>query len=123
MSNQKFRILVIGDKNRFNHLEKFLVELQKKKIEIKLIYDLDYIDKFFELNFIKKNRKKNSLNSLLQDFKPNIILVDRISKIIEKIVEKEIPFWILVRGNYWEESSWAKKTIYKSRKQKISLLE
>ena len=78
MSNQKFRILVIGDKNRFIHLEKFLVELQKKNIEIKLIYDLDYVDKFFELNFIKKNRKKNSLNSLLQDFKPNIILVSKL---------------------------------------------
>tara|TARA_Y100001936_G_scaffold49098_1_gene47684 strand:- start:8737 stop:9828 length:1092 start_codon:yes stop_codon:yes gene_type:complete len=122
MSNQKFRILVIGDKNRFIHLEKFLSELQKKNIETILINDLDYVDKFFELNFIKKNRKKNNFNSLLQDFKPNVILVDRISKIIENIIEKEIPFWILLRGNYWEESSWAKKTIYKSRKQKISSL-
>ena len=41
MSNQKFRILVIGDKNRFVHLEKFLSELQKKNIETKLINDLE----------------------------------------------------------------------------------
>tara|TARA_B110000014_G_scaffold89423_1_gene61459 strand:- start:396 stop:1484 length:1089 start_codon:yes stop_codon:yes gene_type:complete len=120
MHNQKFRILVIGDKSRFIHLEKFLLELEKKDVETKLIYDLEYTDKFFELNLIKRNRKKNSFNILLENFKPDIILVDRISKIIEKIIEKKIPFWILLRGNYWEELSWAKKTIYKSRKQKIS---
>ena len=45
---KKFKLLVIGNRDRFIHLEKFLSELNKKGIETKLIYDLDYVNKFFE---------------------------------------------------------------------------
>jgi len=119
--NKNFKILVVGNKERFFHLENFLSELNKKGVITKLIHDIDYIDKFFELNFIKRNQKNNKLKILLDDFKPDAVLLDRVSKIAEIFVKKNIPLWILLRGNYWEELEWAKNTIYTSKKQKISL--
>ena len=52
---------------------------------------------------------------------PDAVLLDRISKIGKKVVEQNIPLLILLRGNLWEESLWAKKTIYKSRIKKLAL--
>ena len=121
MLNKKFKLLVIANKERFIHLEKFLEELNKKGVETKLIYDLDYVNKFLELNFMKKSSRKKEFEKILKTFNPNVILLDRISRIAENIVDKKIPLWILMRGNYWEEAMWAKKTIYKSKKQKISV--
>ena len=48
------RILIIGNKDRFIHLKQFVSELNQKNIDVKLAYDLDFIDKFFELNIKKK---------------------------------------------------------------------
>ena len=118
---ESFRLLIVGNQERFVHLEQFVNELNKVGIKTKLVYDLDYIDKFFDLNFFKKNQKKNNLNKMLDEFKPTIVLLDRISKIGEKIIEKNIPIWILLRGNYWEELEWAKKTIYKNKRQQMSV--
>ena len=118
---KKFKLLVIGNKDRFIHLEKFLSELNKKGIETKLVYDLDYANKFFEPNFIKKFSKKKKFECILKTFNPTVILLDRISRIAEEIVDKNIPLWILMRGNYWEEVKWAKETIYKTRKQRLSI--
>jgi len=115
-----FKILIIGNRDRFIHLEKFATEINKKGIETKLIYDFDFIDKFFELNIKKKIEKNRNFKKLLEDFNPNIVLLDRISKIGKKVIENNIPLWILLRGNYWEEAKWARKTIYKSKKQIIS---
>ena len=121
MNNEKFRILVIGNKERFIHLNDFLHELNKKNISTKLIYDLDYVTKFFDLNVIQKQKKKRSIEKILETFNPDIVLLDRISKIVRIIIPKNIPIWILLRGNYWEETKWAKNTIYTSKKDRLSL--
>ena len=118
---ESFRLLIVGNQERFVHLEQFMNELIKIGIKTKLIYDLDYVDKFFDLNFLKKNQKENNLNKILDEFKPTVVLLDRISKIGEKIIEKNIPIWILLRGNCWEELEWAKKTIYKNKRHQMSV--
>ena len=121
LEEKKFKLLIVGNKNRFFHLKQFMEELEKIDIQTKLIYDLDYIDKFLELNFFKKNKKKRELENILNEFKPDVVLLDRISKIGEIIDRKNIPIWILLRGNWWEELEWAKKTIYKSKKDELSI--
>ena len=107
LEEKKFKLLIVGNKNRFLHLKQFMVELEKIDIQTKLIYDLDYIDKFLELNFFKKNKKKRELENILNEFKQDVVLLDRISKIGEIIDRKNIPIWILLRGNWWEELEWA----------------
>jgi len=121
MHDQKFKVLVIADKKRFTHLEDFLQELNKKDIETKLIYDLDYVSKFFDINIIEKQQKKRKFKEILDIFNPDIVLLDRISKIAKIVISKNIPLWILLRGDYWEETRWAKGTIYKSKREIISV--
>ena len=121
MNEFNFKILIIGNKDRLIHLEQLALELKKRGIETKVIHDLDYIDKYFELNVMKKIQKKKRFQKLLLDFKPNIALLDRITKIGRIVLENNIPIAILFRGNYWEEKKWAEETIYKSKKQKIAV--
>ena len=121
MKNNKLRLLIAGDKTRFIHLKQLITELGKIGIESKLIYDLEFIDKFFEMNVKKKVDRNKNFREILSEFNPDVVLLDRISKIGKKVIEQNIPLLILLRGNLWEESSWAKKTIYKSRIKKLAL--
>ena len=116
----RLRLLVVGDKTRFIHLKQFIIELEKIGIECKLIYDIEFVDKFFQMNIKKKMEKDREFKKILKEFKPDAVLLDRISKVGKKIIEQNIPLLILLRGNYWEESSWAKKTIYKSRIKRLA---
>jgi glycosyltransferase involved in cell wall biosynthesis len=121
LKNNKLRLLIAGDKTRFIHLKQLIAELGKIGIESKLIYDLEFIDKFFEMNIKKKIDRNKNFREILNEFNPDAVLLDRISKIGKKVIEQNIPLLILLRGNLWEESSWAKKTIYKSRIKKLAL--
>jgi len=116
----RLRLLVVGDKTRFIHLKQFIIELEKIGIECKLIYDIEFIDKFFQINIKKKIERDRNFKKILKEFKPGAVLLDRISKVGKKVIEQNIPLLILLRGNYWEESSWAKKTIYKSRIKRLA---
>ena len=111
MKNNKLRLVIAGDKTRFAHLKQFIIELEKIGIESKLIYDIEFIDKFLQVNIKKKIEKDRNFKKILKEFNPDAVLLDRISKIGKKVIEQNIPLLILLRGNYWEESSWAKKTI------------
>ena len=121
MKNNKFRLLIVGDKIRFIHLKQFVTELEKIGIESKLIYDIEFIDKFFQMNIKKKIERDRNFKKILKEFDPDAVLLDRISKVGKKVIEQNIPLLILLRGNYWEESSWAKKTIYKSRIKRLAV--
>ena len=55
-----------------------------------------------------------------------MVVLDRISKLGEFFLDKKIPLFFLLRGNYWEELEWVKKinegagvkslSIYKNQK-------
>ena len=113
--NILLKLLIAGDKTRFIHLKKFSLELEKIGIESKLIHDIEFFDKFFEGNVKKKLERDRNFKKILKDVEPDAVLLDRISGLATKITKANIPLLILCRGNYWEELSWAKKTIYKSR--------
>ena len=111
----------MGDKIRFIHLKQFIAELEKIGIESKLIYDMEFVNKFFEININKKIERNRNFKKILKEFNPDAVLLDRITKIGKEIIEQNIPLLILLRGNYWEESLWAKKTIYKSGIKRLAV--
>ena len=108
------KILIVGSESRLIHLKHFSYELEKFGIESKVIVDTDFLEKFFSLNLKKKINTNKKLKILLNAFEPNIVLLDRISRIGKIFLDEKIPLFLLLRGNYWKESEWAKKTIYKS---------
>ena len=72
-----FKILLVGNKERFYHLKQFADQLEKKGIQVKLIYDVDFLQKFFDTNFLKKINKNKSFTKILEEFCPNVVLLDR----------------------------------------------
>lgn len=121
LKNYRYRVLIIGNKTRFFHLKQFSKELENKGIEIKLINDMDFLQKFFDINFTKKIKKNNNFKKILNEFCPNIVLLDRISELGKKVIEKNIPLWILLRGDIWEESAWTKKTLNESKMKELAI--
>lgn len=114
------KILIVGNKNRFIHLEEFGQELEKSGVTCKIIHDLDFIQKTTKIDLKGMINKKKEINKLLEDFCPNLIILDRITKINKIFLKRDIPTVILLRGNYWEEAEWAKKTIYNSPIKQIT---
>ena len=117
------KLLIAGDKTRFYHLEGFRNALQKNNIKCKLIYDKEYSNKFFDINIKNRLGKQKKLKKLLDEFGPDVVLLDRLSGIATEITKANIPLFILLRGNFWEESKWAKATIYTSPRKRLSFFK
>ena len=108
------KILIVGSKSRIIHLKHFSANLEKFGMECKVITDTDFLEKSLSLNLKKKIDTNKKLKILLNTFEPNIVLLDKISRTAKIFLDEKIPLFLLLRGNYWEELEWAKKTIYKS---------
>ena len=99
LKNNKLRLLIAGNKTRFAHLKQFIMELEKIGIESKLIYDIEFIDKFLQVNIKKKIEKDRNLASLLKkNFKDhkNIKIIN--NDIINIIENKNLGQNIIVFG-------------------------
>ena len=111
------KLLIIGNNSRFFHLKEFGDELKKMGEEYKLIYDVDFLTRFS--NFNRKSRRYDDFNKVLNDFKPDVVLLDRVSNIALPVLKAGIPLFLLLRGNYWEEARWAKRTLYNSLQKRF----
>ena len=117
------KILIIGGKARIIHLKHFSDELEKLGMECKVILDMDFLEKSLSFNLKKKITTNKKLKTLLNTFEPNIVLLDNVSRLAKTILDEKIPLFLLIRGNYWKELEWAKKTIYKSPLKLFSVLK
>ena len=102
------KVLFVGNKLRNRHLEDFSHELRKNGVETKVIIDTDYLEKSLSINFQRKRNRKNQLKCVIEEFCPDFVVLDRISRIGEFLIDNKIPFVVLLRGKYWEEVKWAK---------------
>jgi glycosyltransferase involved in cell wall biosynthesis len=111
------KLLIVGNNSRFFHLKEFGEELKKNGEEYKLIHDMDFLTSF--LNFNLKNRKHDDFRKVLNDFKPDVVLLDRFSNLALPVLKAGIPLFLLLRGNYWEEARYAKETMYNSLQKRL----
>jgi len=113
--------ILIGAGISFLHqLNEFSKELSKHGVECKVVLDRDYIGEFpsKELKGLFRTRKK--FERLISTFKPDVVLIDRMSKFGLEVIKSGIPLFLIVRGHYWLQNEWNAKTIYKNRlKQKL----
>ena len=93
-----FRLLIIGKKERFIHLNDFCDELEKKGVKTKLIDDMQFLNKTFEVNFKSRIEKNLQIKQILKDFQPDFVLFDRVSKVTNIVLKQNIPIikWHLV---------------------------
>jgi len=113
-------ILIVGSESRYIHLKNFSDELEKHRINSKVIIDTEFIEKSLSLD-IKNRREKKRRREELLDFNPDLVVLDRISRLGEFFLNKKIPLFVLLRGNYWEELQWVKTTNEISKVESLSI--
>ena len=113
-------LIVSGSLGKYFHLKEFTDALSSLGVECKLVKEIDYLGSFPSKK-IKKWFSDNGIKQLLDDFKPDAVFIDRQGEFGVKTIDNKIPLFVLLRGHYWSEIKWAKKTIHKSMISKVIL--
>ena len=105
---------------KFFHLREFGEALKKLGVDYKLVRETDYIT-----GFPNKDPKswfsKKKFHELINEYNPDVVFVDRQSHFGLETIKLGIPLFVYLRGHYWSEVEWAKKTIYKDLVMKTVL--
>ena len=113
-------LIAYGSKGKFFHMQQFSNALKELDIECMLVQDSDY-STGFPSKKISELIPNNKFKNLINEFKPDGIFVDRQSHFGLDAIKEKIPLFVLLRGHYWSELEWAKKTIHSNFKDKIIL--
>ena len=113
-------LIAYGSKGKFFHMNQFSNALKKLGVECILVQDSDY-STGFPSKKISELIPNNKFKNLINEFKPDGIFVDRQSHFGLDTIKEKIPLFVLLRGHYWSELEWAKKTIHNNFKDKIIL--
>ena len=115
------KLLIGGSSSKFFHLKDFADELENLGIECKLVHDTDFADGYPSRKlstWLKQNKK---FENLINDFKPDAVFVDRQRHFGLEAIKNDIPLFVHLRGNYWEEMKMARKTLYSSPPKKLAI--
>ena len=94
------------------HLKELGEALKKIGVDYKLVSEIDYISGFPSKN-LKSWFSKKKFYELINSYQPDVIFVDRQSHFGLESIKAGIPLFVYLRGHFWMEQEWAKKTIYK----------
>ena len=123
MSDRKLRLLIGGSSSKIFHLEEFAESLNKLGVTTKVVFDKDYSDGFPSRNISNWIQKDKKFIQLVEEFKPDVILIDRQRHFGISTIKAKIPLLIHLRGDYWKEMKLAKETIYTSFLKRRALKE
>ena len=93
-------------------MKEFSKELEKNNITSKLVLDEGFVSGFPDRKISKWISSKRKFKDLINDVKPDLILVDRQKHFAKAAIESNIPVLMHLRGDFWSEIKWAKETIY-----------
>ena len=115
------KLLIGGSNSKIFHLKEFAQNLEKNNMECKVVLDSDYADGYPSRKlstWLKQNKK---FENLINDFKPDAVFVDRQRHFGLESLKNDIPLFVHLRGNYWEEMKMARKTLYSSPPKKLAI--
>jgi len=115
------KLLIGGSSSKMFHLREFSDTLRKNDVDVKLVLDTEYADGFPSRKISKWFTRDTQFSKLLDEFKPDLILVDRQRHFALEASKTGIPLIIHLRGDYWKEMKMAKKTLYSSAPKKIAI--
>jgi glycosyltransferase involved in cell wall biosynthesis len=115
------RLLIGGSSTFLVHLKEFSDTLNSLGVESKLVFDSDYADGFPSRKIGNWFQTKKKFNKLIDEFKPDAIFVDRQRHFGINALKANIPLFVLLRGHYWSEIYWNKRTMYKPLHKRIAL--
>ena len=115
------RLLIGGSSTFLVHLKEFSDTLNSLGVESKLVFDGDYADGFPSRKIGNWFQTKKKFSKLVDEFKPDAIFVDRQRHFGINALKANIPLFVLLRGHYWSEIYWNKRTMYKPLHKRIAL--
>ena len=98
------KLLIGGSSTFMFHLQEFAKKLNEFGLETKLVYDADYADGFPSRKISTWLKNKKKFERLIDEFKPDAILIDREKHFGIASIEKKIPLIVLLRGHYWSDA-------------------
>ena len=90
-------------------------------VNLEYIKQLYSPEKFIDMVPVKPEqihtvyKSRNEIQNIIDEFKPNLILTERVSHFSSLITKMNIPLIIFLRGNYWHEIELGKQTLDKSK--------
>ena len=96
------------------HLHKYAKELRERGVECKVVLDRDYVGEFPSKDIRGFFRTKKKFERLISTFKPDAVVIDRMSQFGFEAIKSGIPLFIIIRGHYWMQNEWNLKTVYKN---------
>jgi len=117
------RLLIAVDKSRFHNIKQLGDELTKYGINYKLIDDLDIYDKpkIFD-KYIRWVKTPKKFQSIINEFKPDLVITERVSHFSLLVIKSKIPLCIFLGGDHWTEIKDFDKITKISLFRKIELL-
>jgi len=117
----KLKLIIGGAKTKLFHLHEFADALERLGLTCKVVHDIEV-----QLGFPSKNIKNwfpshKKFNALIDDFRPDIVFIDRPSHLGLEILRAKIPLLVHLRGDYWSEIKWAKQTLYQTTHRRFAL--
>ena len=94
-------------------MEEFTKALEKLGADCRLVNEIEFAKPFPSRKIRDWFGKDKKLESLLEEFKPDAVFLDRQASVCKCIIKAKIPVFVFLRGQYWSEVEWAKKTLYK----------
>ena len=120
IKGKNLRLLIGGSSSFFFHLKEFCDMLNKLDVESKLVFDADYYDGFPSRKIKNWFQTRKKFKKLIDEFKPDVVLVDRQRHFGIGALKAKIPLFVLLRGHYWSELYWNKRTMYKPLHKRLA---
>lgn len=115
------KLLIAEDKSRSSNLDEFVKALEKLGIDCKIIGDLDIFDDGgIGSKYTRWFKTPEKFTEIIKDFKPDVVLVERLSQFPILVLKAKIPLVFFLLGDFWSEVDWEKKN-NSSSMQKIQL--
>ena len=117
-----------GDFRRHFIISQFADALRKKGITCKIINDLDiYGNSKLNKKYLRWMAKPQKLESVVNEFKPDIVFTERVGHFSSLILKYKIPLIIFARGenllpHYWSNVNWKKQSLDKSVANRLESL-
>jgi len=105
-------LIASGSLGKYFHLKEFSDALQKLGVDTKLVIESEYSNGFPSKKILQWFSTKKFKN-LIKDFNPDAVFIDRQLHFGADTLKAGIPLFVLLRGQYWSEMEFAKKTRYK----------
>jgi glycosyltransferase involved in cell wall biosynthesis len=115
------KLLLAASPSKFFHMKEFVDELENLNIECRLVLDTDFSDGFPSRKIMHWFQSKKKFQNLIEQFKPDLIFVDRQRHFALDALKMKIPLIIHLRGDFWKEIEMAKKTLYKLPHKRLAL--